>query len=122
MEKITLYRPVGKKEMDLIIESNYKAFPPRLDWQPIFYPVMNEDYAIEIAKEWNANDAFSGYAGFVTAFDVDAEYLAQFEIQNVGTAKHNELWIPADELANFNAHIIGNIRVTVSFFGENKNI
>lgn len=35
-QKMILYRPVGEKELDLIIESNYRAFPPRLSEQPIF--------------------------------------------------------------------------------------
>jgi hypothetical protein len=48
-ETITLYRPVGQKELDLIAQSGYRAFPPRLSGQPIFYPVLNEEYAREIA-------------------------------------------------------------------------
>jgi len=36
MKTQTLYRPVGEKEMLLIIESGYTAFLPRLQWQPIF--------------------------------------------------------------------------------------
>ena len=67
---IKLYRPVGKKELDLIAQSDFKAYPPRLTWQPIFYPVMNFDYAAQIAKEWNTPDEFSGYCGFVTGFDM----------------------------------------------------
>ncbi|MDY7004363.1 MAG: hypothetical protein SWX82_10515 [Cyanobacteriota bacterium] len=52
-EIITLFRPVGKKEMELIKESNYCAFPPRLPFQPFFYPVLNEEYAVQIARDWN---------------------------------------------------------------------
>lgn len=44
-----LYRPVGQKELDLIQESDYTSFPARLPYQPIFYPVLNEEYAIQIA-------------------------------------------------------------------------
>ncbi|MDR6514926.1 hypothetical protein [Chryseobacterium camelliae] len=51
MKTQTLYRPVGEKEMLLIIERGYTAFPLRLEWQPIFYPVLNEHYAAEIAKK-----------------------------------------------------------------------
>ena len=42
--KMILYRPVGTKELELIRESNYRIFPPRLADQPIFYPVLNEQY------------------------------------------------------------------------------
>lgn len=114
---IKLYRPVGKKELDLIAESDYKAYPPRLSWQPIFYPVMNFEYAAQIAKEWNAEDEFSGYCGFVTAFDIDADYVSKFEVQNVGSFQHNELWVPSEELQKFNNHIQGKIEVVASFYG-----
>ena len=118
MKLITLYRPVGQKELDLIKESGYKKFPARLEWQPIFYPVMNQVYAEQIAFEWNTKDEFSGYAGYVTAFDLPEHYLQQFPVQNVGGDIHNELWIPAEQLAIFNNNIVGTIRVVKSFYGE----
>lgn len=118
MNLITLYRPVGQKELDLIKDSGNKRFPPRLEWQPIFYPVMNQAYAEQIALEWNTNDEFSGYAGYVTAFDLPDNYLQQFPVQNVGGEIHNELWVPAEQLDEFNNNIVGEIRVVNSFYGE----
>jgi hypothetical protein len=53
-ELVVLYRPVGQQELDLIRSSGDKEFPPRLPEQPIFYPVIHEEYAIQIAREWNA--------------------------------------------------------------------
>lgn len=47
---VTLFRPVGQKELDLIRQASWKEFPPRLESQPIFYPVVTEAYAIRIAK------------------------------------------------------------------------
>lgn len=114
----TLYRPIGLKEMELIREADSRAFPPRLDWQPIFYPVLNREYAIQIARDWNTKDAASGYVGFVTAFEVDSDYLSQFEAHTVGTAQHRELWIPAEQLDTFNSHIKGAIRIVDVFYGE----
>jgi pterin-4a-carbinolamine dehydratase len=111
-----LFRPVGLKELELILETNAQKFPPRLSWQPIFYPVLHFEYARQIAFEWNIHDAGSGYAGFVTEFDIENEYISQFAIQTVGNAIHQELWIPAEELENFNNHIQGKIRVTAAFF------
>jgi len=35
-EAITLFRPVGQQEMDLIRESGYRAFPDRVPSQPVF--------------------------------------------------------------------------------------
>lgn len=112
MNTTTLYRPVGPKELKLIEDSGWKAFPPRLPDQPIFYPVMNEDYAIQIARDWNVPASGSGY---VTRFEVEAEYLSRFQEQVVGGAVHRELWVPAEELAEFNRHIVGHIEVTQRF-------
>ena len=111
-----LYRPVGTKELELIKESGYKKYPPRLPEQPIFYPVLNEKYATEIASQWNVkyNDDHKGY---VTRFEIDDEYAGQFQVQTVGNAYHQELWVPAEELEEFNQHIIGEINV-ISEYGE----
>jgi hypothetical protein len=110
-EMAVLYRPVGQKEFDLIAESGFHAFPPRLDWQPIFYPVLNEEYATFIAREWNTKDAASGFVGYVLRFSVRADYLAKFQVQKVGGATALEYWIPAEELTEFNANIVGVIEV-----------
>jgi hypothetical protein len=107
-----LYRPVNQVELDLIAASGYRAFPPRLPEQPIFYPVLNEDYAVQISRDWNV--PYYG-VGHVVRFAVADEYLAQYEPQNVGDAQHNELWVPAEKLAEFNAHIMGLIEVTHTF-------
>jgi hypothetical protein len=117
MSTTTLYRPVGPKELALIEQSGWKKFPPRQLQQPIFYPVMNEEYAIQIARDWNVAASGSGY---VTKFDVDSEYLKKYEVQNVGGPIHNELWVPAEELEEFNANIVGLIEVTKSFFPEEE--
>lgn len=114
----TLYRPVGIRELELIYESGMIAFPPRLEWQPIFYPVLNRAYAEQIALEWNTKDEFSGYAGFVTAFDLSAEYLKRFEAQAVGADMHQELWVPSEQLSEFNNAIVGPIRIVKAFYGE----
>lgn len=115
MKTITLYRPVGPKELKLIEDSGWKAFPPRLPDQPIFYPVMNEDYAIQIARDWSVPASGSGY---VTRFEVEAGYLSRFEEQVVGGAVHRELWVPAEELEEFDRHIVGQITVTRRFPGK----
>ena len=115
---VKLYRPVGLKELELIRTSGWKEFPPRLEWQPIFYPVLNETYASQIAREWNTKDEFSGYCGVVTVFDLEKDYFLKYSVQEVGGLIHQELWVPAIELAEFNAHISGGIRVTDAFFGE----
>lgn len=111
----TLYRPVGQAELDLIEKSGWKEFPPRLPIQPIFYPVLNLEYARKIARDWNTNDAASGFVGYVTAFEVQADFLDRYDIQTVGGSIHREYWIPAEDLAAFNAAIVGPIRVVETF-------
>lgn len=100
-----------------MLDADARAFPPRLPAQPIFYPVMNGDYAAQIAREWNPTDAASGFAGFVTEFDVDADYLWRFEVKTVGATRHQELWVPAGELDAFNGHIRSRVRTTSAFYG-----
>lgn len=118
-----LYRPVGEKELILIEDSNYKSFPPRLPEQPVFYPVLNERYASEIAEKWNTRDKNSGYKGYVTQFEVDDNYISRYEVRTVGKVYHQELWIPAEELSEFNSHIIGKIKVIFEFpIDKQKNI
>ena len=79
---------------------------------------MNQAYAEQIALQWNTQDEFSGYAGYVTAFDLPELYLKRFPVQNVGGEIHNELWVPAEEMESFNSNIVGEIRVVQSFYGE----
>lgn len=115
-----LYRPVGKGELNLIQKSSWTAFPPRLPEQPIFYPVLNKRYAEEIAQRWNTKDKQSSLCGFVVSFEIDDNYMSAFPVQTVGASYHQELWIPAKELNNFNSHIIGKINV-VSIFEYCEN-
>ncbi len=111
MALTTLYRPVGQPGLDLIEATEWLRFPSRLDWQPIFYPVLNEAHATRIAREWNTKDAANGNVGYVLRFCVDAEYLSRFETHQVGDEQCLEYWIPSEELATFNDHIVGNIEI-----------
>lgn len=115
-ETTTLYRPVGPKELELIAASGFTSFPPRLPEQPIFYPVLNQEYAAQIARDWNAKDPRRG-VGFVTRFQVKTSYLSQFEVHTVGSRIHQEYWIPAQQLATFNDNIVGLIEVIAEFRG-----
>jgi hypothetical protein len=117
-ETTTLYRPVGQAELDLIAASGFRAFPPRLPHQPIFYPVVHESYAIQIAREWNTRDAASGYVGYVTRFQVRSDFLEQYPVQVAGNRQHQEYWIPAEDLLAFNQQIVGTIEVIAEFRPE----
>lgn len=108
-----LYRPVGGNELELIKESGYKRFPPRLPEQPIFYPVLNEEYATQIARDWNTK--FGSKVGYVTKFIIKTDYINKFEVKTVGGSIHQEYWIAAQELEEFNNNIIGLIEVIAEY-------
>jgi hypothetical protein len=112
---VVLYRPVGAEELRLIEASGFRGFPPRLDHQPIFYPVVQAAYAHEIAKQWNAEHPTSQGVGFVTIFRVRAEFLSKYEKHSAGGTAREEYWIPAAELAEFNRNIIGRIEVIAKY-------
>ena len=111
-ETVTLWRPIGPEELVLIQETEMREFPPRLPEQPIFYPVLTEDYAIKIARDWNVKASGSG---FVTRFDVLKSFLDAYDIQEAGGRAHLEYWIPAEDMSAFNDAIIGKIEVTQKF-------
>lgn len=116
IETVTLYRPVGKKELALIEQSGFTAFPPRLPEQPIFYPVLNEEYGTQIARDWNAKYN-EDKVGYVTKFEVRKEFLDNYEVKVVGGKTHEEYWIPAENLEEFNRNIVGKIEVIAKFRG-----
>jgi hypothetical protein len=103
-ETVILFRPIGPEELKLIEASGFREFPPRLPEQPIFYPVLTEEYAVKIAREWNV--PASG-AGYVTRFAVRREYLSRYDIQNAAGERFQEYWIPAEKLAEFNQNLVG---------------
>ncbi|GAA2106616.1 hypothetical protein [Actinomadura alba] len=103
---VTLWRPTGQAELDLVAASQWRAWPPRLPDQPIFYPVLNRWYATKIARDWNVP---SGGVGYVTRFTVRREFLDRYEVQQVGGRDVLEYWIPAEDLDDFNANIVGAI-------------
>src|ERR1700677_4862557 len=109
---VTLYRPTGEIELRLIAESGYRAFPPRLPDQPFFYPVLNEEYATQIARDWNTKD---GGTGYVLNFRVNANFLARYSVHTVGSSIHQEYWIPSADLDELNRHLVGLIEVIGSY-------
>jgi hypothetical protein len=114
-----LYRPTGLKELELIAASGWRAFPPRLFGQPIFYPVLTVEYARNIVRQWNSREAAAGFCGFVTEFDLDDGFAARYPVQQLGGGPvYRELWVPAEELGEFNEHVVGPIRVVEAFYGD----
>ncbi|MBC8043748.1 MAG: hypothetical protein IAF08_09935 [Rhizobacter sp.] len=120
MKPLHYCRPTGQQELELIRQSAFAKFPPRLPEQPIFYPVLNELYAVQIARDWNAKHN-TPKRGYVTRFAVNANYLRLYEVKTVGASMHKEYWIPAEALDEFNRNIVGKIEVTHEFSGEIKS-
>ncbi|WP_106397457.1 hypothetical protein [Actinocorallia populi] len=112
---LTLWRPTGPEELALVRASGNRRWPPRLPEQPIFYPVLNEDYAIKIVRDWNVPASGSGY---VTRFAVDAGFAARYPVRQAGGRDILELWVPAEELEEFNDHLVGLIEVVHEFHGS----
>ena len=117
-EESILYRPVGQAELELIRASGFRRFPPRLPHQPIFYPVLSEQYATQIARDWNPKDQASGFRGYVLRFKVRDEFLRHYQIHIVGSSEHQEYWIPAEDLQTLNENIVGAIEVISEFRGK----
>lgn len=111
-ETVTLYRPTGPRELELVASSGFRRWPPRLPDQPIFYPVTNEQYAIEIARDWNVPASGSG---FVTRFHVRKDFMDRYSTHVVGATRHTEWWIPAEDLEAMNDAIEGLIEVIHAF-------
>src|SRR5262245_10336199 len=101
---MVLWRPTGPEELELVEASGWRRWPPRLPDQPIFYPVLNEDYATRIARDWNVKASGIGH---VTRFEVEKAFLDRYEVQQAGGQTILEYWIPAEDLDEFNAHIVG---------------
>jgi hypothetical protein len=109
---VVLWRPTGPTELALVAESGWRAWPPRLPEQPIFYPVLNEEYATKIARDWNAPRSGVGY---VTRFSVRKDFLDLYDVHQAGGRTILEYWIPAEDLDAFNANIVGQIEVVAAF-------
>ncbi len=118
IQATTLYRPVGQAEMDLIRASGFREFPPRLPEQPIFYPVLTEEYATQIARDWNTKDERSGFAGYVLRFQVRSDFLQKYDVHVVGSAGASRILDPGRGFARAHANVVGRIGIVSEFHGS----
>jgi len=109
---VTLWRPTGPEELALVEASGWAAWPPRLPDQPIFYPVLNEEYATKIARDWNVKASGVGY---VTRFQVRKSFMDRYDVKQAGGRTILEYWIPAEDLDELNANIVGTIEVVAEY-------
>jgi hypothetical protein len=117
VETVTLWRPTGPKELALVEAADWREWPPRLPDQPIFYPVLNQEYATKIARDWNVKHSGSGY---VTRFQVRRDFLDNYDTQQVGGRTIIEYWIPAEDLPGLNANIVGRIEVVAEYHRDQE--
>lgn len=117
-DAVTLWRPTGPAELALVKASGWRDWPPRLPEQPIFYPVLSEEYATMIARDWNVKQSGSGY---VTRFRVRRSFLDRYEIHQVGGRTILEYWIPAGDLAELNANIVGCIELVAEYHQDARS-
>ena len=85
MGAVVLCRLVRQRELELVVATNYRRFPPRLPEQPYFYPVTNQEYAVQIAREWNTKDPASGFVGHVFALCCESLVPKQILGENRGS-------------------------------------
>ncbi|MFD0481410.1 hypothetical protein ACFQ46_02290 [Kineococcus sp. GCM10028916] len=111
-ETVLLWRPTGPEELALVEASGWQRWPARLPEQPIFYPVLNEEYATKIARDWNVPHSGVGY---VTRFRVRKDFLDAYPVQQAGGRTILEYWIPAEDLEALNDHIVGLIEVVSEY-------
>ena len=110
-----LYRPTGQKELDLVAQSGWTRWPPRLPDQPIFYPVTTFAYAEKIARDWNSSQPAPNNVGYVTRFEITAALANKYPIENAGGKDHQELWVPAEDLEDFNDGIVVKIELVATY-------
>lgn len=116
---IIMFRPTGPQELALVRASGFRRWPPRLPDQPIFYPVTNQAYAAQIAREWNVPQ--SGY-GCVTRFRIRKSFMDRYPLQKVGGREHTEWWIPAEDLQAMNDHLVGLIEIIEEFGSDPQRL
>ena len=96
-ETVTLWRPTGPEELALVEASGWREWPPRLAGQPIFYPVLNEQYATMIARDWNVEQSGAGY---VTRFQVRRSFLDRYEVRQVAAGPSWSTGFPPETSAH----------------------
>jgi len=116
-ETIELFRAVGQGEHDMVKESG--KFPARMPWQPLFCPMLEESYAVEVARGHHTQDPASGYVGYVLRFRVRRAFIERYDPVTAGGVEHHrEYRIPAEDLADLNKNLVGPIEVLHSFRGS----
>jgi hypothetical protein len=121
-DTVVLFRPIGCQELELIEKSGFTQFPPQA-FSPAYLLSSSEPRVRrKVARDWNTKDADSGYMGYVTRFRVRRDYLSKYPVQLVGARSvHEEYWIPAEDLEQFNENLVGLIEIIASFQADRED-
>ncbi|MEV4518033.1 hypothetical protein AB0K00_54890 [Dactylosporangium sp. NPDC049525] len=111
---ITLWRSTGQAELDRVAASAWREWPPRRPDQPTFSAVLHREHATTIVRERHVP---AGGVGYVTRFEVQRAYLGRYELQHVAGLDAPQYRIPAGDLADLNAHIVGAIMEEADYRG-----
>jgi hypothetical protein len=84
-DTVLLWRPTGPEELELVSASGWRR------WPPIFYPVLNKEYAAKIARDWNVPRSGAGY---VTRFRVRRSFLDRYSVHQGRWAGHHRVLDP----------------------------
>ena len=93
--------------------SGWRRWPPRLPEQPIFYPVLNEEYATMIARDWNVKQSTERATSPSSRFGRTSSTARGSSGRRADTIL--EYWIPAEDLDALNENIIGTIDVVAEY-------
>ena len=91
---------------------------------PLVYSVLNRAPAQlrpPRTGDWNSTREDAEFSDYVTRFEIDHEFAARYDVELAGGEAHQELWVPAEELAEFNRHIVGKIEV-VAEYGKGERL
>ncbi len=112
---LTLWRPAGLAELRQVAASGWRAWPPRRPEEPLFYPVLSQDYATRIARDWNSRQPAPNDLGFVLRCAIPDRLARCYPERLAGGHDHVELWVPAEDLDEFNAGLEGPIELVAGF-------
>ena len=107
-----LYKSLTPAQFAGVIQSDWRELAAESPDQKMFYPKLNRQYAEMVARMLN----LAHYnAAYVVKFNVNALFLARYEIQTVAYDEHQEYKIPIEDLPLLNCHIVGIIEVVSAF-------
>ncbi|HWS36466.1 MAG TPA: ADP-ribosylation/crystallin J1 [Actinoplanes sp.] len=108
VETTALWRPAGPRELDLIRASGWRRWPPVPLERLYFYPILSESFAVTGAQHWTSSDSGVRY---VLRIHVETDFVGRYSTRSFGGSAAPMLWVPAEDMDEFNAHVVGLIEV-----------